>query len=95
MHPGWLRCSSVTGREASSLVTPCHPGASAPVFAHLIQIQPLTVQFVLGLLGHGASVREILDEYPGLVDDDIRACLLFASESVGSASFVPLVPDAA
>ena len=55
----------------------------------------LTVQFVLGLLGHGASVREILDEYPGLVDDDIRACLLFASESVGSASFVPFVPDAA
>ena len=26
----------------------------------------LTVQFILGLLGHGMSIEEVLDEYEGL-----------------------------
>ena len=38
----------------------------------------LTVQFILGLLGHGMSIEEVLDEYQGLKRDDILACLLFA-----------------
>ena len=42
----------------------------------------LTVQYILGLLAHGASVEEILDEYKGLNEDDIKACLLFATESL-------------
>ena len=49
----------------------------------------LTVQYVLGLLAHGAQPSEILDEYPGLTEEDLRACLLFAAESLGSASFPP------
>ncbi|CAG0975889.1 hypothetical protein METP2_01669 [Methanosarcinales archaeon] len=42
----------------------------------------LTVQFILGLLAHGASVEEILAEYKGLTREDIQACLLFATESL-------------
>ena len=42
----------------------------------------LTVEFVLNLLAHGASVEEILDEYKGLAPEDIQACLLFAGKSL-------------
>jgi predicted nuclease of predicted toxin-antitoxin system len=35
-------------------------------------------------------VTEILEEYEGLVEADIRACLLFASRALESASFMPL-----
>lgn len=55
----------------------------------------LTVEYVLGLLARGATPREILDEYDGLTDEDIRACLLFASRSIGSATYLPLDPKAA
>ena len=38
----------------------------------------LTVEHVLNLLAHGATVIEILEEYEGLTQEDIQACLLFA-----------------
>ena len=37
----------------------------------------LTIQYILGLLGHGMSIEEVLDEYEGLRRGDILACLLF------------------
>ena len=43
----------------------------------------LTVQYILNLLAHGATVDEILQEYKGLTKEDILACLLYASETVG------------
>jgi uncharacterized protein (DUF433 family) len=39
----------------------------------------LTVEYILGLLAHGATVTEILEEYEGLAPEDIQACFLFAS----------------
>jgi len=36
----------------------------------------LTVEYILGLLAHGATVEEILQEYPGLSREDIQACIL-------------------
>lgn len=50
----------------------------------------LTVEYVLNLLAHGASISEILEEYDGLVEADIRACLLFASQSLENNTFMPL-----
>ena len=50
----------------------------------------LTVEYILGLLAHGATVSEILEEYEGLVEADIRAYFLFASRSLESSSFMPL-----
>lgn len=38
----------------------------------------LTVEFVLNLLAHGATIEEVLDEYKGLAPEDIQVCLLFA-----------------
>ena len=50
----------------------------------------LTVEYILNLLAHDSTVQEILDEYDGLTREDIQACLLFASESMGNTTFMPL-----
>ena len=55
----------------------------------------LTVEFILNLLAHGSSAANILDEYDGLTTEDIQACLLFASQSLSSTSFMPLVAESA
>jgi uncharacterized protein (DUF433 family) len=41
----------------------------------------LTVELILSLLAHSATIAEILQEYKGLVEEDIQACLLFAAQS--------------
>lgn len=53
----------------------------------------LTVEFILNLLAHGSTVEEILDEYEGLTTQDIQACLFFASQSLSSTAFLPLVAE--
>ena len=54
----------------------------------------LTVEYILGLLAHGSTMEEILEEYPGLVKDDVYACLLFASKTLQDATFVPVAAEA-
>jgi uncharacterized protein (DUF433 family) len=54
----------------------------------------LTVEFILGLLAHGASEEEILEEYKGLTREDIKACLLFATKSLANTTFMPLTAEA-
>lgn len=55
----------------------------------------LTVEYILNLLAHGATIPEILQEYEGLMPEDIQACLLFATKSLASTSFMPLVTEPA
>lgn len=50
----------------------------------------LTVEYVLNLLAHGVTEEEILSEYEGLTSADLRACLLFASQSIHDTVFMPL-----
>jgi uncharacterized protein (DUF433 family) len=50
----------------------------------------LTVEFILGILAQGNTVDDLLTEYPGLVKEDIQACLLFASRSLQDVDFMPL-----
>ena len=40
----------------------------------------IAVQTVLGYLSEGDSAGEILEQYPSLEAEDIRACLRFATE---------------
>ena len=54
----------------------------------------VSVDYVLNLLAHGASVEEIVEEYAGLTPDDIRACLLFAQKAIESTSFFPTAAPA-
>ncbi len=55
----------------------------------------LSVEFILNLLAHGLTTVEILEEYKGLTPDDIRACLLFAGESLSRTDFMPLAVEPA
>lgn len=56
----------------------------------VIQGTRLTVDYILSLLAAGSTVAEILSEYEGLAEQDIRACLFFAARALESSSFVPL-----
>ncbi|HEV7646277.1 MAG TPA: DUF433 domain-containing protein [Pyrinomonadaceae bacterium] len=42
----------------------------------------ISVEFVLELLASGISEEEILSDYPHLTQEDIRACLQFAADSL-------------
>ncbi len=55
----------------------------------------LTVEYILNLMAHGATVEEILKEYEGLTLEDVQACLLFATKSLESTVFGPLVVEPA
>ncbi len=53
----------------------------------------LTVDYILNLLAHGATEQEILEEYKGLSEDDIRACFLFATKALKDTDFMPLAAE--
>jgi uncharacterized protein (DUF433 family) len=53
----------------------------------------LTVDYILNLLAHDASVEEIVHEYAGLTAEDVRACLLFAAKTLGDTSYMPLLAE--
>ena len=55
----------------------------------------LTVEFIVGLLAHGATTAEILEEYDGLTPEDVKACLLFATKCLESTAYMPLPAEAA
>lgn len=55
----------------------------------------LSVEYLLGLLAHGSTAEEIIDEYHGLALEDLQACLLFASHSLADATFLPLASEPA
>jgi uncharacterized protein (DUF433 family) len=41
----------------------------------------LSVEFILGQMAHGATIADLIEEYPRLAQEDIQACLLFAQSS--------------
>ncbi len=55
----------------------------------------LSVEYILNLLAHGATTAEILEEYSGLIHEDIQACLLFATKSLENMAFMPLAVETA
>ena len=50
----------------------------------------LAVEFIIELLAHGWSEEEILENYPGIVVEDIRACLAYASATLHAEKVYPL-----
>jgi len=55
----------------------------------------LAVEFVVDLLAQGWSEKEILKNYPGLTQDDIRACLAYASAALHAERVYPLQLESA
>ena len=50
----------------------------------------LSVDFVLGLLAAGWSVEDVLENYPHITNEDVRACFAYASEHLGTEKVYPL-----
>jgi len=50
----------------------------------------ITVELILRLLAEGLTVEEILEDYPHLTDEDIRAALLYASKVLEIEEVYPL-----
>jgi uncharacterized protein (DUF433 family) len=71
------------------------PNPEVMVGKPVIKGTRLTVEYILGLLAHGATTAEILQEYEGLVEEDIQACLIFAAKSLESTAFMPLAMETA
>ena len=49
----------------------------------------LAVEFIIDLLAQGWTETEILRNYPGLTHEDIRACLLYASNVLKAEKVYP------
>lgn len=50
----------------------------------------IPVDLILKLLGEGATVEELLEDYPHLTKDDIRAALLYGAEVIQMEDVFPL-----
>ncbi len=50
----------------------------------------LAVEFIVDLLAQGWTEAAIIENYPGLKQEDIRACLQYASVALQSEKVYPL-----
>jgi uncharacterized protein (DUF433 family) len=49
----------------------------------------LSVEFIIGLLADGWSEADVLSNYPGIVHEDIIACLAYARDALSSERVFP------
>ncbi len=52
----------------------------------------ISVEMVIDLLAVGWTEQQVLDSYPTLKADDVRACLAYASDILHSEKVFPLEP---
>lgn len=50
----------------------------------------ISVEHILDLLANGWSMEEVLNNYPGITTDDIRACLAYAKEALEDEKVYPV-----
>lgn len=79
----------MTGKD-SALLERITTNPQVKVGKPVIRGTRLTVDFIIGLLGHGMTVEEILEEYSHITREDVYACLLFAQKSLEDITFMPL-----
>ena len=60
---------------------PCIKGTRVPV------------SVIVGSIADGDTSEQILDAWPQLTGEDVKAALKFAAEAVNNADFVPLYRD--
>ena len=56
----------------------------------IIRDMRISVEFVLSLLSQGATQDELLDDYPFLEPDDIRACIAYAHTVISGDTLAPV-----
>ncbi len=57
----------------------------------VIRGRRLAVEHVLGMLAAGDTTETLLNAYPWLEADDVRACLLYARKVVAQERIEPLI----
>ena len=50
----------------------------------------LAVDFMVGLLAQGWTEAQILENYPGVSSEDLRACLSYAADLLASEKVYPI-----
>ena len=48
------------------------------------------IELLLRKLAEGASIDDLVDAYPKLTADDVRACLSYAADAIAHESFLAL-----
>ncbi len=61
----------------------------------LVRGRRLAVEHVLNMLAAGDSAQTLLDAYPWLEAEDVRACLLYAAKVVSEERIEPLLLEVA
>ena len=56
----------------------------------IIRDMRIPVEFVLSLLSQGVTQDEVLDDYPKLEPEDIRACIAYAHTVIAGDSLAPV-----
>ena len=56
----------------------------------IIRDMRISVELVLSLLSQGATQDELLDDYPFLEPDDIRACIAYAHTVIAGDTLAPV-----
>ncbi len=50
----------------------------------------ISVELILSLLSQGATQEELLDDYPGLEPEDVRACIAYAHTVIAGDTLAPV-----
>ena len=56
----------------------------------IVRDMRITVELILSLLSQGATQEELLDDYPGLEPEDIRACIAYAHTVIAGDTLAPV-----
>ena len=56
----------------------------------IVRDMRISVELILSLLSQGATQEEILNDYPVLEPDDIRACIAYAHTVIAGNSLAPV-----
>ena len=66
--------------------------ARADVFGGkpIIRDMRISVELILSLLSQGATQEELLDDYPELEPEDIRACIAYAHTVIAGDTLAPI-----
>ena len=56
----------------------------------IVRDMRISVELILSLLSQGATQDDLLDDYPGLEPDDIRACIAYAHTVIAGDTLAPV-----
>ena len=56
----------------------------------IIRDMRISVELILSLMSQGATQEELLDDYPGVEPEDIRACIAYAHTVIAGDTLAPV-----